>query len=75
MKLQLSKIALFISSIFLTTSTFAAQHITKADQETVQVTVSNTEPNVLVVDGRRIVNLVPSDVTALDTLPDKEQGT
>ncbi|MEX3804943.1 type-F conjugative transfer system secretin TraK, partial [Acinetobacter baumannii] len=43
----------------------------KADQETVQVTVSNTEPNVLVVDGRRIVNLVPSDVTALDTLPDK----
>ncbi|PJG65519.1 type-F conjugative transfer system secretin TraK [Acinetobacter seifertii] len=75
MKLQLNKIALLISSILLTTTSFAAQHITKADQETVQVTVSNTEPNVLVVDGRRIVNLVPSDVTALDTLPDKEQGT
>lgn len=58
----------------LSVLTFAAQHVTKANEDTVTVNVSSTEQNALIVQDRKIVSVIPSIADALEYEKDVAQG-
>ncbi|ENG7912469.1 type-F conjugative transfer system secretin TraK [Acinetobacter baumannii] len=71
---KLAMIPLLIASLLASGIASATQHIDKAYLDSVTVTVSSTEQNALVVQNRKIANVVPSIADALDYQKDVDQG-
>jgi conjugal transfer pilus assembly protein TraK len=65
----LTALAILVGSV-----THGAQHVTKANEDTVTVNISSTEQNALVVDGRKITSVIPSIDDALEYQKDVAQG-
>lgn len=67
---------LFIGLVGLTLAlpTWAEQYIKGADRQNIEVTVSNSQQNVLAIQGRKIRSVVPSVAGSLDYQKDTDQG-